>query len=102
MKKGIKSGEGVGKGQSEAEREVQGGGWIGAERGERGQRRVRRVGGGWVCADIQRLGGIFSFFSYNSQHCFICRPSDSTVLTGAGIEPRTVATGALAVRRSNR
>jgi hypothetical protein len=39
--------------------------------------------------------------SYNIQHCFICRPSDSTVPTDAGIEPRTVATGALAVRRSN-
>ncbi len=41
------------------------------------------------------------FFSYFIQHCFICRPSDSTVPTDAGIEPRTVATGALAVRRSN-
>ncbi len=41
------------------------------------------------------------FFSYCTQHCFICRPSDSTVPTDAGIEPRTVATGALAVRRSN-
>ncbi len=39
--------------------------------------------------------------SYNIQHCFICRPSDSTVPTDAGIEIRTVATGALAVRRSN-
>jgi hypothetical protein len=38
---------------------------------------------------------------YYIQHCFICRPSDSTVRTDAGIEPRTVATGALAVRRSN-
>jgi hypothetical protein len=47
------------------------------------------------------FGGIFSFCSYNIQHCFICRPSDSTVLTDAGIEPRTVATCALAVRRSN-
>jgi hypothetical protein len=44
------------------------------------------------------LGG---FFSYYIQHCFICRPSVSTVLTDAGIEPRTVAIGALAVRRSN-
>jgi hypothetical protein len=35
---------------------------------------------------------IFSFFcSYNIQHCFICRPSDATVPTDAGIEPRTVA-----------
>ncbi len=48
------------------------------------------------------LGRFFSFFcSYNIQHCFICRPSDSTVPTDAGIEPRTVATCALAVRRSN-
>jgi hypothetical protein len=36
------------------------------------------------------------FFSYYIQHCFIYRPSDSTVPTDAGIEPRTVATGALA------
>jgi hypothetical protein len=41
------------------------------------------------------------FFPCYIQHCFICRPSDSTVPTDAGIEPRTVATGALAVRRSN-
>jgi hypothetical protein len=46
--------------------------------------------------------GIFQFFfSYYIQHCFICRPSDSTVPTDAGMEPRTVATGALTVRRSN-
>jgi hypothetical protein len=38
---------------------------------------------------------------YFIQHCFICRPSDSTVLKDAGIEPRTVAALALAVRRSN-
>ncbi len=45
---------------------------------------------------------IFFFpYRYNVQHCFICRPSDSTVPTDAGIEPRTVATSALAVRRSN-
>ncbi len=36
---------------------------------------------------------------YLIQHCFICRPSDSTVSEDAGIEPRTVATFALAVRR---
>ncbi len=47
------------------------------------------------------LGDFFFFCSYNIQHCFICRPSDSTVPTDAGIEPRTVATCALAVRRSN-
>ncbi len=36
------------------------------------------------------------------QHWFICRPTDSTMLTDAGIKSRTVATsGALAVRRSN-
>jgi hypothetical protein len=46
-------------------------------------------------------GGFFIFFPYNIQHCFISHPSDSTVPTDAGIEPRTVATGALAVRRSN-
>ncbi len=45
--------------------------------------------------------GIFYFSLYYIQHCFICRPSDSTVPTDAGIEPRNVATGALAVRRSN-
>jgi hypothetical protein len=36
------------------------------------------------------FGGIF--FPYYIQHCFVCRPSDSTVPTDAGIEPRTVAT----------
>jgi hypothetical protein len=41
------------------------------------------------------------FFSYFIQHCFIRRHSDSPVLTDAGIESRTVATGALAVRRTN-
>ncbi len=51
---------------------------------------------------IYFFGGFFLFLlSYYIQHCFICRPSDSTVPTDAGIEPRTVATGALAVRRSN-
>jgi len=44
---------------------------------------------------------LFSFFMYDIQHCFICRPSDSTVSEDARIEPRTVATTALAVRRSN-
>jgi hypothetical protein len=32
---------------------------------------------------------------------FICLPSDSTVSEDAGIEPRTVATLAMAVRRTN-
>ncbi len=43
----------------------------------------------------------FYLFPYCFQHCFICRPSDSPVPTDAGIEPRTVATGALAIRRPN-
>jgi hypothetical protein len=38
---------------------------------------------------------------YAIQHCFICRPSDSTVSDDAGIEPRTVAPTALTVRRSH-
>jgi hypothetical protein len=38
---------------------------------------------------------------YDIQHCFICRPSDSTVSEDAGIEPMTVATTALVVGRSN-
>jgi hypothetical protein len=42
------------------------------------------------------------FFSlYRIQHFFICQPSDSNVSEDAGIKPRTVATSALAVRRSN-
>ncbi len=32
---------------------------------------------------------------------FICRPSDSSVSEDAGIEPKTIATSTLAVRRSN-
>jgi|688.fasta_scaffold929695_1 hypothetical protein len=39
---------------------------------------------------------------YLIQHCFICSPSDSTVSYDSGIEVRTVATLALAVRRCNR
>jgi hypothetical protein len=55
---------------------------------------------------LSAIFSIFSwgiFFPYYIQHCFIYRPSDSTVPTDAGIEPGsgTVATGALAVRRSN-
>jgi hypothetical protein len=37
---------------------------------------------------------------YDIQHYFICRPSHSIVSEDAGIEPRTVATTALAVKRS--
>jgi hypothetical protein len=38
---------------------------------------------------------------YNIHHCFICHPSDSTVSEDVGIEPWTVVTTALAVRRLN-
>ncbi len=55
--------------------------------------------------DFKMLNGgffwVFPFFMYDIQHCFICRPSDSTMSGDAGIEPGTVATTALAVRRSN-
>jgi hypothetical protein len=48
-------------------------------------------------------GDFLGFVStqFSTVHCFICRPSDSTVPEDVGIEPRTVATSALAVRRSN-
>jgi hypothetical protein len=47
-------------------------------------------------------GGFWGIFSmYFIQHCFICRTSDSTVSEDAGMEHRTVATLALAVRSSN-
>ncbi len=62
MKKGIKSGEGIGKGRSEAEREVVGGGWIGAERGKRGQSRAREVGWGLGRSEIYRDWEEFLFF----------------------------------------
>ncbi len=40
------------------------------------------------------------FSMYCIQHCFICRPSDSIVSEDAGIEPRTVATSALAASQT--
>ncbi len=45
---------------------------------------------------LKKQGDFFEFFSsmYCIQHCFICRPSDSSVPDDAGIEPRTVATSA--------
>jgi hypothetical protein len=64
-------------------------------------------GGNTLQEEIKRFqkGGFFfgfyHFFMYDIQHCFICRPSDSTVSEDAGIGPRTVATTALTVRRSN-
>jgi hypothetical protein len=45
--------------------------------------------------DIKQ-GDFFDFFMYSIQHCFICRPSDSNVSEDGMIEPRTVATSALA------
>ncbi len=48
------------------------------------------------------VGDFFGFLCISFiQHCFICRPSDSTVSEDAGIEPMTVATSALAVRHSS-
>jgi len=43
----------------------------------------------------------FHKFMSNIQHCFICRPSDFSVLADARFEPRAVAELALAARRSN-
>ncbi len=43
---------------------------------------------------------IFLDFLYYS-NCFICRPSDIALSEDSGIEPRTVATLPLTVRRSN-
>ena len=57
--------------------------------------RVRRY------YNISKQGDIWFFLCYFIQHCFICRPSDSTVPTDAGIAPRTVARIAFAARRSN-
>jgi hypothetical protein len=44
---------------------------------------------------------VINVSSSRVQHCFICCPSDSTVSEEAGIEPRTVASFAMAVRRNN-
>ncbi len=48
---------------------------------------------------LQFFGDIFSVLFIH--HCFICRPSDSTVSEDAGIKSRKVATSVLVVRRSN-
>ena len=57
----------------------------------------------YSCDDNILTGDFFGFFNfmYDIQHCFICRPTDSTVSEDAEIEPRTVVTSALAVRRSS-
>jgi hypothetical protein len=53
-------------------------------------------------ARFQFLNSFFSLYTLiTSYHCFICRFSDSIVSEEAGIEPRTVATLALSVWRSN-
>jgi hypothetical protein len=55
----------------------------------------------WIRATLVQsifYGGFFGFFS---QHCLICRPLGFYCVGGCWIEPRTVATLALAVRRSN-
>jgi hypothetical protein len=53
--------------------------------------------------DIYKKSGIFWIFSFYVRYSTLLHlpPSDSTVPEDAGIEPRTVATTALAVRRSN-
>jgi hypothetical protein len=45
--------------------------------------------------------GFFGFFCLYVRYLFNTATSDSTVSEDAGIEPRTVATTALTVRRSN-
>jgi hypothetical protein len=55
----------------------------------------------YVSHTLRQNRGIFSFFMYFIQHCFIGRSSESTLSDDAGIEPRTVATLALSMRRSN-
>ncbi len=44
------------------------------------------VKGGYESKPPPPLTPIY-FFMYNIQHCFICRPSDSTMSKDAGIEP---------------
>jgi hypothetical protein len=55
--------------------------------------------GYWYHTFFQNIfvGNFLFFLFVYIEHCFICRPSDSTVPTDAGIEPMTVATGALAI-----
>jgi hypothetical protein len=58
------------------------------------------------CSQPRRIlfkqGDFLRFFSLCTviHHCFICRPSDSIVSEDAGIEPRTVATSALAASQT--
>jgi hypothetical protein len=50
---------------------------------------------------IKLNGDFFGLFLYFIQHSFLCRPSDSTVLEDAGIEPRTISSLSLTISRSN-
>ncbi len=57
-------------------------------------------GAGAVC----NRGMFLDFFMYSMyfiHYCLICRPADSNVSGDVGIQPRIVATSALAVRRSS-
>ncbi len=55
---------------------------------------------GWWKPILNRFFWIF-LCMYFVQHCFICCPADSIVSEDVGIEPRTVSTSALAIRRSS-
>jgi hypothetical protein len=55
-----------------------------------------------VCMFLKGDFCLFSVLYSLFRHCFICRPSDSTVSEDAGSETRTVGTVALTARRSNR
>ena len=80
--------------------EVRGGVWQGLQVGGGAPPVLPGVQPGHAHSNLTQgschKGGIFRFFLfiYDIQHCFICRPSDSTVSIDAGIEPRTVATTA--------
>jgi hypothetical protein len=51
---------------------------------------------------IRNEGIVFFYFLKQFiQHCFICRPSDYTVLEDAGIGSMTIATLAWEISRSN-
>jgi hypothetical protein len=51
---------------------------------------------------LQLKGYFFEYFNYYIQHCFIYRPSDSTVSVDTGIKPRTVAALALTIKNMPR
>jgi len=54
-----------------------------------------------ISSSLILTAGFLIFVLYFIQHCFNCRPLNYTVSEDAGLEPRTVAALALAVRRSN-